>query len=186
MFVFGGFLFCSYFDSCVWQLYGKCHFYYFWDIYVGIGLVWQWIFWRKTLIFVLIPQTITTIRFLKCFLFNKRDTTDAMGFEPLIDHTKEDYDGGGGVGGGANGSAIHLAPTGDFLITSSTPLISTQQRQQSEESVTKIHINGMTCQSCVRNIEDVVGKKSGVVSIKVSERGRKTESDSFWILKIGW
>lgn len=86
-----------------------------------------------------------------------------MGFEPLIDHTKDDD-----YGGGANGGAVHLTPTGDFLITASTPLISSHQRRESEESVAKIHINGMTCQSCVRNIEDVVGKKNGVVSIKVS------------------
>lgn len=102
--------------------------------------------------------------FIVPFSFFLRDTTDAMGFEPLIDHTKDD-DG-----------AIHLAPTGDFLITSSTPLISSstssppppyQQKQQPEDGVVKVHIDGMTCQSCVRNIEDVIGKKNGVISIKV-------------------
>lgn len=85
-----------------------------------------------------------------------RDTTDAMGFEPLIGHSSTQDDDG----------AIHLSPTGDHLITAATPLISHQQ--QSEEGIVKITVQGMTCQSCVRNIEDVVSKKPGIISIKVS------------------
>lgn len=92
-----------------------------------------------------------------------------MGFEPLIDHNNKDDAG-----------VVHLTPTGDFLITSSTPLMSSsstsksnqqrwRQQQTSQESIVKIHIDGMTCQSCVRNIEDVISKKNGIVNIKVSK-----------------
>lgn len=82
-----------------------------------------------------------------------------MGFEPLLDHSKDEE------------NTINLAPTGDFLVNASTPLIPSnqqQQQQQPEEGIAKIHINGMTCQSCVKNIEDVIGKKNGIVSIKVN------------------
>ena len=48
-------------------------------------------------------------------------------------------------------------------------------RQNAQRHVTQpqlddvvIHVGGMTCQSCVRNIEDVIGAKAGVRSIKVS------------------
>lgn len=77
-----------------------------------------------------------------------------MGFEPLIDHSSAQEDDG----------AVHLVPTGDYLVTASTPLMS---QPQTEEGVVRVTINGMTCQSCVRNIEDVVSKKPGIVSIKV-------------------
>lgn len=36
-----------------------------------------------------------------------------------------------------------------------------------ETGVVKIGIQGMTCQSCVRNIEGMIGKRSGVISIRV-------------------
>lgn len=36
------------------------------------------------------------------------------------------------------------------------------------DSFTKINVEGMTCMSCVNNIEDFVGKKDGVSKIKVS------------------
>ncbi|CAF4872844.1 unnamed protein product, partial [Rotaria sp. Silwood2] len=37
-----------------------------------------------------------------------------------------------------------------------------------EESTQHIGINGMTCQSCVRNIENTITKLNGIRSIKVS------------------
>jgi len=36
-----------------------------------------------------------------------------------------------------------------------------------QESTEYIRINGMTCQSCVRNIENTINKLNGIGSIKV-------------------
>lgn len=44
-------------------------------------------------------------------------------------------------------------------------------------SFTKINVEGMTCMSCVNNIEDFVGKKAGVSKIKVS---LKDKMASIW------
>lgn len=42
-----------------------------------------------------------------------------------------------------------------------------------------VSIKGMTCNSCVRNIEGTVGGKPGVVSIKVSARPGEPKHKSF-------
>lgn len=52
-----------------------------------------------------------------------------------------------------------LAPTGDAGAVT---------LKQEGESLTKINVYGMTCQSCVRNIESTVGQRPGVLHIKVS------------------
>jgi len=39
-----------------------------------------------------------------------------------------------------------------------------------EGSTEYIHIDGMTCQSCVRNIENTINKLNGIQSIKVEEK----------------
>ncbi|KAF5291798.1 hypothetical protein FQA39_LY14286 [Lamprigera yunnana] len=71
-----------------------------------------------------------------------RETTQNLGFEPLIKSRSQDVS--------------HLTPTGDYKI------------KDGLEKVVKVNIVGMTCQSCVRNIEDTVGKRKGIFSIKVN------------------
>lgn len=73
-----------------------------------------------------------------------------MGFEPLMGVKSEDEE-----------PSNLLTETGDHLTT--IPLIS----KQSNDVTTKISINGMTCQSCVKNIESVLGGKNGISNIKV-------------------
>ncbi|XP_048243847.1 copper-transporting ATPase 1-like isoform X3 [Haliotis rufescens] len=42
------------------------------------------------------------------------------------------------------------------------------RHSSSRNLATRIHVEGMTCQSCVRHIESHIGKKSGVIEIRVS------------------
>jgi len=42
-----------------------------------------------------------------------------------------------------------------------------REHSAEETSVIKIGIQGMTCQSCVRNIEGMIGERSGVINIRV-------------------
>jgi len=42
-----------------------------------------------------------------------------------------------------------------------------------QESTEYIRINGMTCQSCVRNIENTINKLNGIGSIKVQKQKKK-------------
>ncbi len=39
-----------------------------------------------------------------------------------------------------------------------------------DESTQYIHIDGMTCQSCVKNIENTISKLNGIKSIKVIKK----------------
>jgi len=39
-----------------------------------------------------------------------------------------------------------------------------------EESTQNIRIDGMTCQSCVKNIENTISKLPGIKSIKVNNK----------------
>lgn len=55
-----------------------------------------------------------------------------------------------------------LAPTGDFPSGDHTVIT------VSEDDTIRVTIIGMTCQSCVRNIEETLSRKSGIYSIKVS------------------
>lgn len=89
-------------------------------------------------------------------MYFNRDTTDSFGFQPLIVYKPQDEE-----------EAVTLSTrnaAGD-CISSATPLISGVTKGS---STAKISINGMTCQSCVRNIEETVGKKIGIKNIKVS------------------
>lgn len=86
---------------------------------------------------------------LLIYFFFCRDATDAMGFEPLMGKSQDEE--------------VHLSPTGDFL-TTSVPSI---QRQSDDDSI-KININGMKCQSCVKNIEETISKNPGIYNIKVN------------------
>lgn len=76
-----------------------------------------------------------------------QDATETLGLRPLTDVSKE------------RGASL-LTATGDC------------DRYRNEvtgpESGIRVNIIGMTCQSCVRNIEETVGKRPGIVSIKVN------------------
>lgn len=78
-----------------------------------------------------------------------RDATESFGFEPLINEKHSESE-----------SVSLLAPTGDFL--SSEPVTGR------DDATVKISVLGMTCQSCVKNIEENLSKKPGIYSIKVS------------------
>lgn len=80
-----------------------------------------------------------------------RDTADSCGFEPVSVKPLPE--------------AMSPLATGDYA-SASTPLLELEPTS-SEASVT-LGVEGMTCQSCVRNIEGCVGGKPGVHSIVVS------------------
>ncbi|KAF7271816.1 hypothetical protein GWI33_015361 [Rhynchophorus ferrugineus] len=77
-------------------------------------------------------------------------TSDSLGFEPLINQRSDE-----------NEIIRSVSPTGD---SRSGQLVSGSY----DSETTRVNIVGMTCQSCVRNIEDTVGKKNGIIHIKVS------------------
>uniref|UniRef100_A0A1Y1N286 P-type Cu(+) transporter n=1 Tax=Photinus pyralis TaxID=7054 RepID=A0A1Y1N286_PHOPY len=73
-----------------------------------------------------------------------QDATETLGLRPLTDVSKE------------SGASL-LTATGDGY----------RNEAPGPESAVRVNIIGMTCQSCVRNIEETVGKRPGIVSIKV-------------------
>lgn len=79
-----------------------------------------------------------------------KETTHNLGFEPLVEVKEDEH-------------VSQLTPTGDFSL-STTPLL----EGQVADNTIKVNIIGMTCQSCVRNIEETISKKPGVLSIKVN------------------
>ncbi|XP_044763137.1 copper-transporting ATPase 1 isoform X2 [Coccinella septempunctata] len=91
------------------------------------------------------------------FMTNKRkkflsitwETSETLGFEPLINH-KADLE-----------AVTVLSHTGDGAD-------SKDYGEEDEDGTVKVTIEGMTCNSCVRSIEDVVGQKPGIFNIKVS------------------
>ena len=96
-------------------------------------------------------QLLVVNRKIKKPLFcNHRDATQSLGFEPLIDEKTESE------------AVSLLAPTGDY--NPNEPTVITI----AEDETVKITVLGMTCQSCVRSIEDNLSRKPGVYSIKVS------------------
>lgn len=79
-----------------------------------------------------------------------RNASDSLGFEPLINKKLSENE------------RIPFSATGDY---SDSQLII---NIDSNESITKVNISGMTCQSCVRSIEDTISKKPGIHKITVS------------------
>lgn len=78
-----------------------------------------------------------------------RNTSDTLGFEPLINQKVTN-----------NERVTTYSPSsGDY----SGGLIDTE----SEDGAVRVNIIGMTCQSCVKNIEENISKKPGIYSIKV-------------------
>ncbi|XP_049824335.1 copper-transporting ATPase 1-like isoform X3 [Aethina tumida] len=73
----------------------------------------------------------------------KPTAADAFGFEPLINQHHSE-----------NEPVVHRTPSGDHL--------------SGDDAKIRISIEGMTCQSCVRTIEETVSQKPGIYSIKVS------------------
>lgn len=82
--------------------------------------------------------------------FFYRKTTENLGFRPVNNEKLLENDTG-----------PPLSPTGDFL---NLPLL---KQQQPQENTLLININGMTCQSCVNNIESLISQMNGIHSIKV-------------------
>ncbi|CAH1112001.1 unnamed protein product [Psylliodes chrysocephalus] len=78
------------------------------------------------------------------------NTSDTLGFEPLLSHKTE------------NELVTTYSPSaGDFSTTVAEP-------ESDDEGALRVNIVGMTCMSCVRNIEETVGKKPGILSINVN------------------
>lgn len=86
-------------------------------------------------------------------LLSNRETTQNLGFEPLVEVKDE--------------RVSQLTPTGDFS-SLTTPLL----EGEVVDNTIKVNIIGMTCQSCVRNIEETVSKKPGILNIKVINQKR--------------
>nr|CAH7725322.1 unnamed protein product [Callosobruchus chinensis] len=82
------------------------------------------------------------------------NTSDTLGFEPLLNQKSQE-----------NGHSTTYSPqSGDYSRT----LLD----HESEEGALKVKINGMTCQSCVRSIEENIVKQPGIYSIKVNLEGK--------------
>ncbi|CAH1118710.1 unnamed protein product [Phaedon cochleariae] len=80
-----------------------------------------------------------------------KNTSDTLGFEPLLNQKPS-----------ANERITTYSPSaGDY----EGSLI---EDAESEDGAVRINIIGMTCMSCVRNIEGTVGIKPGIYSIKVN------------------
>ncbi|XP_045469108.1 copper-transporting ATPase 1 isoform X3 [Harmonia axyridis] len=77
------------------------------------------------------------------------ETSETLGFEPLINQ-KADLE-----------HVTVLSHTGDGTDTKN-------RNREDEDGSVQVAIEGMTCNSCVRSIEDTVGKKPGIFNIKVS------------------
>ncbi|KAK9892530.1 hypothetical protein WA026_020515 [Henosepilachna vigintioctopunctata] len=78
------------------------------------------------------------------------ETSETLGFEPLINQ-KSEFEG-----------VCISSPTGDY-----TDSLSGKSVAAKDGSV-QINIDGMTCMSCVKNIEETVGQKPGILKIKVN------------------
>lgn len=57
-----------------------------------------------------------------------------------------------------------LTPTGDY----SSVITGLSDDLITDDSTVRINIIGMTCQSCVRNIEENISQKAGILNIKVN------------------
>lgn len=77
-----------------------------------------------------------------------RNTSDSPGYEPLL--KKKTFK-----------PISKLSPTGDHA---NDGLIGDLD---SDDGTIQVNIVGMTCQSCVRNIEETVSKRIGIYKIKV-------------------
>lgn len=62
---------------------------------------------------------------------------------------------------------IFLRDSDDDVDYEDTTHLMPRKHFAEETSVIKIDIQGMTCQSCVKNIEGTIGKRSGVIGIRV-------------------
>ncbi|CAH1132290.1 unnamed protein product [Ceutorhynchus assimilis] len=80
-----------------------------------------------------------------------KNTSDNLGFKPLIDQSHLE-----------NEPTPSISPTGDYK----SPFPYSTDNDVS--ITTQINIVGMTCQSCVRSIQDNIGNKKGILSIKIS------------------
>nr|CAI5868018.1 unnamed protein product [Callosobruchus analis] len=83
-----------------------------------------------------------------------KNTSDTLGFEPLLNQKSHENDH----------STTYSPQSGDYSRT----LLD----HESEEGALKVKINGMTCQSCVRSIEENIVKQPGIYSIKVNLEGK--------------
>lgn len=90
------------------------------------------------------------VRMLYLFSYFFRQTSETLGFEPLT-KTKERH------------HISPLSPSGES--NASTPLL---QPLLDNDATVRITITGMTCQSCVRSIEETISRGEGIHSIKVN------------------
>ncbi|CAH1976988.1 unnamed protein product [Acanthoscelides obtectus] len=97
------------------------------------------------------------------FLFGK-NTSDTLGFEPLLNHQKSHENEHG------DHSTTYAPQSGDYTRT----LIDRPEENGVGDGTgtIKVKIDGMTCQSCVRSIEENVVKQPGIYSIKVNLEGK--------------
>ncbi|XP_066255852.1 copper-transporting ATPase 1 isoform X2 [Euwallacea similis] len=83
-----------------------------------------------------------------------KNTSDSLGFEPLLIHQNHFE----------NEPVPGVSPVGNFHTSPSPP----SDKDYYDTGTTKISITGMTCQSCVNNIQSTIGKKPGIYNIKVN------------------
>ncbi|XP_030757247.1 copper-transporting ATPase 1 isoform X4 [Sitophilus oryzae] len=84
-------------------------------------------------------------------------TSDSLGFEPLINQTSAENE-------------FIVSSTGDCKeITNNEESI---PGDHYESKAVLLIVTGMTCQSCVRTIEDGIGKRNGILSAKVNLRDK--------------
>ncbi|KAG5891802.1 hypothetical protein JTB14_006192 [Gonioctena quinquepunctata] len=80
------------------------------------------------------------------------NTSDTLGFEPLVNQTLCE-----------NERITRYSPSaGDYS--------DSIRNTESDDGAIRINIVGMTCMSCVKNIEETIGKRPGIYKIKVNLR----------------
>lgn len=89
------------------------------------------------------------------FLFIFRNTSDTLGFKPLVNQKASQNES----------IATYQPCAGDYVGG-----FSDNEIDDEGGGVIRINIFGMTCQSCVKNIEGTICQKPGIISIKVSSK----------------
>ncbi|KAK9746322.1 Heavy-metal-associated domain [Popillia japonica] len=83
-----------------------------------------------------------------------KDITDTLGYEPVINQKSNEIE---------PVPSDSLQPAGDRNVSERLLHL-----DGPPDSTIKVNIVGMTCQSCVRNIEETIGKKPGIINVKVN------------------
>ena len=93
---------------------------------------------------------------LKVHIFS-RSSADSFGLEPAVIPKTEPN---------ITNTNMTSTPTGDHLVTISP--VPVPHKFTIPDSSVRIIVTGMTCQSCVRNIEGTLSQKPGIFGVKVN------------------